>query len=138
MTFIMATTCTTFSFRQTTTYYSFLSHREVTDNSWDGGTGCERMRRVWGGSTYVRLTGFPGSYSWVSGNLLASGWSQTPPNSPLSPCPGLLHQLPEKEQKEFINKMSGKRKLKPFNRANKKSKMRTRGNVKMSRKTGVG
>lgn len=48
------------------------------------------------------LTGLPGSYSWVSGNLLASGWSQTPPNSPLSLCPGLLHQLPEKQHKEFI------------------------------------
>ena len=44
----------------------------------------------------VRLKGFPGSYSWLSGNLPASGWSQTPPNFPLSPCPGLLHQLPER------------------------------------------
>lgn len=51
----------------------------------------------------MHLTEFPGSYGWVSGNLLASGWSQTPPNSPLSLFPGLLHQLPENERTKGIN-----------------------------------
>lgn len=60
---------------------------------------CEVNVRMW------VVTGFPGSYSWVSGNLRAFGWSQTPPNSPLSRCLGLLHQLPEKvKTKTFIMK----------------------------------
>lgn len=52
------------------------------------------------GSTCAQLVwqAFPGSYGWESGNRLASGWSPSPPNSPLSPFPGLWHQLPAKQK----------------------------------------
>lgn len=70
------------------------------------------------GSTCAQLVwqAFPGSYGWESGNRLASGWSPSPPNSPLSPFPGLWHQLPAKQKdKELRQKKMQKIKRKKCN-----------------------
>lgn len=63
------------------------------------------------GSTCAQLVwqAFPGSYGWESGNRLASGWSPSPPNSPLSPFPGLWHQLPAKQKDKELRQKKCKK-----------------------------
>lgn len=77
------------------------------------------------GSTCAQLVwqAFPGSYGWVSGNRLASGWSPTPPNSPQFLFLDLWHQLPAKQRdikesrkiQKQINIKLKKEKVQPVN-----------------------
>lgn len=74
---------------------------------------------------------FPGSYSWVSGNLLASGWSPTPPDSPPSQCQRLSRQLPGKvKQRQNIDRGKQDRTITSLKRVElDKRKVRKRSNV---------